>query len=92
MQSILQLTVIGKVFKPNKGKLLNLNWDLDQYIECVRWYLLLQIDLMGNIIHKIQLSNLSNSLSTRLYQIEGLLREKGWSPLPVSIWRHLGLS
>ncbi|MBD3215652.1 MAG: hypothetical protein GF311_23780 [Candidatus Lokiarchaeota archaeon] len=39
MQSILQLTVIGKVFKPNKGKLLNFNRDLDQYIEYVRWYL-----------------------------------------------------
>ncbi|MBD3195699.1 MAG: hypothetical protein GF317_11620 [Candidatus Lokiarchaeota archaeon] len=38
MQSIVQLTVIGKVFKPNKGKVLNLNRDLDQYIECVRWY------------------------------------------------------
>ncbi|MBD3196708.1 MAG: hypothetical protein GF317_16750 [Candidatus Lokiarchaeota archaeon] len=39
MLSILQLTVIEKVFKPNKGKPLNLNRDLDQYIECVRWYL-----------------------------------------------------
>ncbi|MBD3197306.1 MAG: hypothetical protein GF317_19785, partial [Candidatus Lokiarchaeota archaeon] len=39
MHSILQLTVIGKVFNPNKGKLLNINRDLDQYIECVRWYL-----------------------------------------------------
>ncbi|MBD3193673.1 MAG: hypothetical protein GF317_01355 [Candidatus Lokiarchaeota archaeon] len=39
IQSILQLTVRGKVFKPNKGKVLSLNRDLDQYIECVRWYL-----------------------------------------------------
>ncbi|MBD3195637.1 MAG: hypothetical protein GF317_11305 [Candidatus Lokiarchaeota archaeon] len=39
MQSIVQLTVIGKVFNPNKGKLLSLNRDLHQYIECVRWYL-----------------------------------------------------
>ncbi|MBD3198297.1 MAG: hypothetical protein GF317_24825 [Candidatus Lokiarchaeota archaeon] len=39
MQSIVQLTVIGKVFNPNKEKLLNLNQDLDQYIDCVRWYL-----------------------------------------------------
>ncbi|MBD3198222.1 MAG: hypothetical protein GF317_24445 [Candidatus Lokiarchaeota archaeon] len=39
MQSILQLTVIGKVFNPNKRKIINLNWDLDQYIEYVWWYL-----------------------------------------------------
>nr|MBD3197674.1 hypothetical protein [Candidatus Lokiarchaeota archaeon]MBD3202068.1 hypothetical protein [Candidatus Lokiarchaeota archaeon] len=39
MQSILQITVIGKVFKPNKGKVLSLNRDLDQYTDCVRWYL-----------------------------------------------------
>ncbi|MBD3196229.1 MAG: hypothetical protein GF317_14320 [Candidatus Lokiarchaeota archaeon] len=39
MQSIVQLTVIGKVFKPNKENLLSLNRDLDQYINCVRWYL-----------------------------------------------------
>ncbi|MBD3196719.1 MAG: hypothetical protein GF317_16805 [Candidatus Lokiarchaeota archaeon] len=39
MQSILQLIVIGKVFNPNKGKVLSLNRNLDQYIECVRWYL-----------------------------------------------------
>ncbi|MBD3194489.1 MAG: hypothetical protein GF317_05495 [Candidatus Lokiarchaeota archaeon] len=39
MQSIVQLTVIGKVFNPNKGKVLSLNRDLDQYINCIRWYL-----------------------------------------------------
>ncbi|MBD3196066.1 MAG: hypothetical protein GF317_13490 [Candidatus Lokiarchaeota archaeon] len=39
MQSIVQLTVIGKVFNPNKGKVLSLNRDLDQYINCMRWYL-----------------------------------------------------
>jgi len=39
MHSTLQLTVIGKVFNPNKGKLLKLNRDLDQYVKCVRWYL-----------------------------------------------------
>ena len=39
MYSTLQLTVIGKVFKPNKGKVLSLNRDLDRYMECVRWYL-----------------------------------------------------
>ena len=39
MHSTLQLTVIGKVFKPNKGKLLRLNRDLARYVECVRWYL-----------------------------------------------------
>ncbi|MBD3194812.1 MAG: hypothetical protein GF317_07145 [Candidatus Lokiarchaeota archaeon] len=46
MQSIVQLTVIGKVFNPNKGKLLNLNRDLDQYIECVRWYLSFKLTIM----------------------------------------------
>jgi IS605 OrfB family transposase len=39
MHSTLQLTVIGKVFNPNKGKVLSLNRDLDRYVECVRWYL-----------------------------------------------------
>ncbi|MBD3196666.1 MAG: transposase, partial [Candidatus Lokiarchaeota archaeon] len=39
MHSTVQLTVIGKVFNPNKGKVLHLNRDLDQYVECVRWYL-----------------------------------------------------
>ncbi len=39
MHSKLQLTVMGKVFKPNKGKILSLNRDLDRYARCVRWYL-----------------------------------------------------
>lgn len=39
MFSTLQLTVIGKIFKPNSNKLLNLNKVLEQYFKCVKWYL-----------------------------------------------------
>lgn len=39
MFSKLQLTVIGKVFKPNSNKLLDLNKVLEQYFKCVKWYI-----------------------------------------------------
>ncbi len=38
MHATLQLTVIGKVFKSNEGKVLSLNRDLDRYASCVRRY------------------------------------------------------
>ena len=34
-----QLTVVGKIFKPNKKKVLALNRCLDEYFELVNWYL-----------------------------------------------------
>ena len=34
-----QLTVVGKVFKPNKKKILALNKCLEEYLKLVKWYL-----------------------------------------------------
>jgi len=34
-----QITVVGKVFKPNKNKVLALNKCLEEYFELVKWYL-----------------------------------------------------
>ncbi|RLI74669.1 hypothetical protein DRP04_14425 [Archaeoglobales archaeon] len=34
-----QITVVGKVFKANKKKVLALNKCLDEYFELVNWYL-----------------------------------------------------
>ena len=39
MQRDVQLTVIGKVFKPNPSKVLALNMALKEYFRLVRWYL-----------------------------------------------------
>jgi len=39
LQRDVQLTVIGKVFKPNPGKVLALNKTLKEYFGLVRWYL-----------------------------------------------------
>ncbi|MCW4007372.1 MAG: RNA-guided endonuclease TnpB family protein [Candidatus Bathyarchaeota archaeon] len=39
MQKDVQLTVVGKVFKPNKQKVLALNRCLNEYFKPVRWYL-----------------------------------------------------
>ena len=39
MQRDVQLTVIGKVFKPNPNKVLALNMTLKEYFRLVRWYL-----------------------------------------------------
>lgn len=39
MQKVVQVTVIGKVLKPNKQKILALNSALDRYFQLVRWYL-----------------------------------------------------
>ena len=39
MRKEVQVCVIGKVFKPNKGKVLALNRALSEYFRLVRWYL-----------------------------------------------------
>ncbi|RLE41400.1 transposase, partial [Candidatus Woesearchaeota archaeon] len=39
LQRDVQLTVIGKVFKPNPNKVLALNMTLKEYFRLVRWYL-----------------------------------------------------
>jgi len=39
MKKEVQLTVIGKVFKPNKQKVLALNKCLEEYLKLVNWYL-----------------------------------------------------
>jgi len=39
MQKEVQITVVGKVFKPNKSKVLALNRTLSEYFRLVRWYL-----------------------------------------------------
>ncbi len=39
MQKDVQLTVIGRVFKPNKQKVLILNKCLNEYFKLVKWYL-----------------------------------------------------
>ncbi len=39
MQKDVQITIVGKVFKPNKRKVLALNIALDEYLRLVKWYL-----------------------------------------------------
>ena len=39
MQKDVQITVVGKVFKPNRLKVLALNRCLEQYFGLVKWYL-----------------------------------------------------
>jgi len=39
MKKEVQLTVVGKVFKPNKKKILTLNKVLNEYFRLVKWYL-----------------------------------------------------
>jgi len=39
MQKEVQITVVGKVFKPNKSKVLALNRTLSEYLRLVKWYL-----------------------------------------------------
>jgi len=39
MQKEVQITVAGKVFKPNKLKVLALNRTLSEYLRLVKWYL-----------------------------------------------------
>ena len=39
MKKEVQLTVVGKVFRPNKKKVLVLNKCLEEYFELVKWYL-----------------------------------------------------
>jgi len=39
LQKDVQVTVVGKVFKPNPSKVLALNKTLDEYFKLVRWYL-----------------------------------------------------
>ncbi|MBD3194927.1 MAG: hypothetical protein GF317_07735 [Candidatus Lokiarchaeota archaeon] len=64
MQSIVQFTVIRRVFKPNKGKLLNLNRNLDQYINCVRWYLSFKTTSKKSSI-KMPITKQSNGLNSK---------------------------
>ena len=39
LQKDVQVCVVGKVFKPNKQKVLDLNRSLNEYFRLVRWYL-----------------------------------------------------
>jgi len=39
VQKDVQVTVVGKVFKPNRLKVLALNRTLSEYFELVKWYL-----------------------------------------------------
>jgi hypothetical protein len=39
LQKDVQLCVVGKVFKPNRLKVLALNKTLDEYFRLVEWYL-----------------------------------------------------
>jgi hypothetical protein len=39
VQKDVQVTVVGKVFKPNRLKVLALNRTLNDYFELVKWYL-----------------------------------------------------
>jgi len=39
MKKEVQITVVGKVFRPNKKKVLALNRCLEEYFELVNWYL-----------------------------------------------------
>ena len=39
MQKDVQVTVVGKVFKPNRLKVLALNRTLSEYFRLVKWYL-----------------------------------------------------
>ena len=39
MQKELQICVVGKVFRPNKSKVLALNKTLREYFKLVKWYL-----------------------------------------------------
>ena len=39
MQKELQICVVGKVFRPNKSKVLALNKTLSEYFKLVKWYL-----------------------------------------------------
>ena len=39
MQKDVQLTVVGKVFRPNEGKVLALNRCLSEYFKLIKWYL-----------------------------------------------------
>jgi len=39
MQRDVHVTVVGKVFKPNRGKVLALNRALEEYFSLVKWYL-----------------------------------------------------
>ncbi|TDA25624.1 MAG: transposase, partial [Archaeoglobi archaeon] len=39
MQKEVQICVVGKVFRPNKSKVLALNKTLREYFKLVKWYL-----------------------------------------------------
>ncbi|TDA30014.1 MAG: transposase, partial [Archaeoglobi archaeon] len=39
MQKEVQICVVGKVFRPNKSKVLALNKTLSEYLKLVKWYL-----------------------------------------------------
>jgi len=39
MRKEVQLTVVGKVFKPNKRKILALNKTLNEYFRLAKWFL-----------------------------------------------------
>jgi hypothetical protein len=39
LQKDVQVCIVGKVFKPNKSKVLALNRTLNQYFKLVKWYL-----------------------------------------------------
>jgi len=39
LQREVQICVVGKVFRPNKSKILALNKTLSEYFKLVKWYL-----------------------------------------------------
>jgi len=39
LQKEVQICVVGKVFRPNKSKVLALNKTLSEYLKIVKWYL-----------------------------------------------------
>ena len=69
MFSKLQITIIGKVFKPNLNKLLKLNKILDEYFKCVKWYLSFN-STSKKLLHEEKYEEAKNrfSLKTALIQ------------------------
>ena len=51
MQRDVQVTVVGRVFKPNKSKVLDLNRTLNEYFRLVKWYLSFN-SKSKNLLHK----------------------------------------
>ncbi len=66
MQKDVQLTAIGKVFKPNRQKILAMNRALLEYFELVKWYLSLN-SRSKNYLHKMAMNTPKDaSTSTQL--------------------------